>query len=397
MIIHGTGCCLIDYLYAKVDFSSPAFTAARSRKEGDGGLSPGKLVFAEKFERFMGSPYDEALKALTGGVPADRSNLGGPSVVSLAHAAQMLTDPEYEVHFYGVCGNDGTSATIKTALKRLPFTSVQLKEKPGPTPRTDVLSDPTYDNGHGERTFINLIGAAASFGPQDLPDEFFKADIIAFGGTALVPALHEGLTSLLQRAKAEGSLTFVNLVYDFRSELRYPGAKWRLGEDDDAYSFIDILVADREEALKTSGASTIGEAITYFLDRGTGAVVVTEGARNIHLASRRPRTLSYRTMPVSERVNRELAEHPDRRGDTTGCGDNFAGGLLANVAEQLTSSGTGEKHDFDLQEACVWANAAGGFTCFVIGGTYYEASPGEKRKLILPYVASYREQRGQSR
>ncbi|AEJ18298.1 carbohydrate kinase family protein [Gracilinema caldarium] len=392
MIIHGTGCCLIDYLYAKVDFSSPAFIAARSREAGDGGLSPGRLVFAEEFERFIVKPYQQALETITGGATPDRFNLGGPSVVALAHAAQMLAKPEYEVGFYGVCGTDNTAKLIETALEQLPFSLVKLTRKNGSTPRTDVLSDPSYDNGHGERTFINMIGSAAFFTPEDLQEDFFQADIITFGGTALVPPIHDALTDLLIRAKDKGALTFVNLVYDFRSELLHPNEKWKLGRYDDAYQYIDILVADREEALKTSGKPTIPEAIAYFLDRGTGSVVVTEGASHIHLASRRPHTLQYRTMPVCEKVNRELEEHPELRGDTTGCGDNFAGGLLANVAEQLTAVSSGKFNEYDLEEACIWANAAGGFTCFVIGGTYYEQSPGEKRSRILPYVTAYREQ-----
>jgi len=392
MIIHGTGCCLIDYLYAKIDFSSPAFVAACYRKPGDGGLSPGRLVFAEEFERFIGKPYQQALETITGGVLPDRQNLGGPSVVSLAHTAQMLMNSEYEVSFYGVCGTDDTAKHIETSLNKLPFKSVHLVKKTGPSPRTDVLSDPTYDNGHGERTFINRLGTASFFGPEDLPDDFFNAHIIAFGGTALVPPIHDALTDLLQHSKNKGALTFVNLVYDFPSELCDPNTKWKLGRHDDAYQFIDILVADREEALKTSGKPTIPEAIDYFLKRGTGAVVITEGARNIHVASQRPQALSYKTMPVCEAVNRELAEHPERKGDTTGCGDNFAGGLLANVAEQLHASQYAHQYDYDLEEACIWANAAGGFTCFIIGGTYYEQSPGEKRSRILPYVKEYREQ-----
>lgn len=392
MIIHGTGCCLIDYLYSNIDFSGAVFRAVQSRQEGDGGLTPGRLVFAEKFEHFIGKPYQQALETLTGGLPPDRFNLGGPAVVSLAHAAQMLIEPEHQVVFYGVCGNDKTASLIKDALSRLPFTAVHLKEKSGSTPRTDVLSDPTYDNGHGERTFINLLGVAAAFGPADLPEVFFKADIITFGGTALLPNLHNHLTELLIKAKQSGALTFVNLVYDFQSELQQPGKKWMLGNRDDAYPYIDILVADREEALKTSGTTTISDAIGYFLSRGTGAVIVTEGARQIHIGSSRPRSLPYQTMPVCEAVNQELAEHPERRGDTTGCGDNFAGGLLANVAEQIASSSQREKYDFDLEEACAWANAAGGFTCFVIGGTYYEQKRGEKRERILSYVSSYQKQ-----
>ncbi|WP_304242064.1 carbohydrate kinase family protein [Gracilinema caldarium] len=392
MTIHGTGCCLIDYLYSNVDFFSPEFLSARSCQEGDGGLTPGKLIFAEEFERFMGKPYQQDLELLTKGVPPNRYNLGGPAVVSLAHTAQMLTDPKYQVVFYGVCGNDDTAILIKDAIARIPFKAVYLKEKPGQTPRTDVLSDPTYDNGHGERTFINLLGVAAFFIPDDLPEDFFNADIITFGGTALLPNMHNRLTELLKESKHRGSLTFVNLVYDFQNELQHPGKKWTIGNSDDAYPYIDILVADREEALKTSGTSTMSEAISYFLNRGTGAVVITEGAKQIHIGAIRPRNIPYRTMPVCEAVNQELIEHPERRGDTTGCGDNFAGGLLANVAEQLETSSLMKKQDYDLEEACVWANAAGGFTCFVIGGTYYENKRGEKRERILSYVSSYREQ-----
>ncbi|MDR0878578.1 MAG: carbohydrate kinase family protein, partial [Treponema sp.] len=84
MTIHGTGCCLADSLYPHVDFSAPAFQQALSRKAGDGGLTPGRLVFAEDFEKFMRKPYETALGEICGGVPVFSRNLGGPSSVSLA-------------------------------------------------------------------------------------------------------------------------------------------------------------------------------------------------------------------------------------------------------------------------------------------------------------------------
>jgi sugar/nucleoside kinase (ribokinase family) len=393
MIIHGTGCCLIDYLYAHVDFSSPAFVAARSLREGDGGLTPGRLVFAEDFQRFIKKPYNQALGELTGGQAATSYNLGGPSVVALAHAAQMLHGQGHRVDFYGVRGTDSTAQLIDQALARLPFHGVHLVEKDAATARTDVLSDPTYDHGHGERTFINLIGAAGAFYPQDLPDDFFDADLVAFGGTGLVPPIHDALTPLLRRVRSRGGWTMVNLVYDFRSDLTAPGKKWKLGTQDDAYPLIDLLVADREEALKTSGKAEVDAAIQWFLDQGVGSVVVTQGSRKIRIASRgglfAPQELT--SLPVCEAVNRELAEHPERRGDTTGCGDNFAGGLMAGLVQQVDAH-PASQGNLDLTEACVWANASGGFACFTIGGTYYEQRPGEKRERLLPYVQAYREQ-----
>ena len=75
------------------------------------------------------------------------------------------------------------------------------------TPSTLVLSDPTYDNGHGERMFINSIGAAWDYYPDDLDDDFFSSEIVVFGGTALVPNIHDHLTAFLKKAKSHGCMT----------------------------------------------------------------------------------------------------------------------------------------------------------------------------------------------
>jgi sugar/nucleoside kinase (ribokinase family) len=298
-----------------------------------------------------------------------------------------------EVCFFGIRGSDETGDLVEAALSRLPFRNCRLLAKPGATPRTDVLSDPAYHNGHGERTFINLLGAARNFSPADLGDDFFDAHIIALGGTGLTPPLHDSLTEILLRARNGGAVTVVNLVYDYRSEISAPGQKWKLGIRDDAYPSIDVLIADHDEALKTSGCSSSADAAAWFLSRGTGAVLITEGARAIRIAAGKGicRPLESQTLPVSEAVNRDLAAHPERRGDTTGCGDNFAGGIIAGIAEQLAVTAKG---NIDLREACIPGTAAGGFACFTVGGTFYETYPGEKQEKLAPYIAAYRKQIG---
>jgi sugar/nucleoside kinase (ribokinase family) len=390
MVIHGTGCCLVDILYARGNFSTPAFQRALSRQEADGGLTPGRLVFAEDFERFIGKPYETALSEISGAVAPSSRNLGGPAVVSLAHAAQILGD-QADVLFYGVRGSDEPGDFIEAALSRLAFREYRLKTKNEATARTDVISDSAYDNGHGERTFINLLGAASHFYPQDLDADFFDAHIVSFGGTGIVPPLHDSLTELLKGAREKGAVTVVNLVYDFRSEISTPGKKWKLGIHDDAYPYIDILIADRDEALKTAGCSSVEDAIRWFLSRGTGAALITEGSRSIRLAAGKGvfAPLELQAMPVCEAVNRELAAFPERRGDTTGCGDNFAGGIITGLAEQLAGVPRGT---VDLRECAILGTVAGGFACFTMGGTYYETHAGEKREKLEPYIRAYREQ-----
>ncbi|MDR0708951.1 MAG: hypothetical protein LBF77_02660 [Spirochaetaceae bacterium] len=122
-------------------------------------------------------------------------------------------------------------------------------------------------------------------------------------------------------------------------------------------------------------------------------MIITDGARPVILGARKEAfaQLPLQTMPVSEKINEDLAAHPERRGDTTGCGDNFAGGVIAGMAQQMSLKKRGA---VDLRECAVLGIVSGGFACFTVGGTYYESRAGEKRALLEPYLAAYREQAG---
>ncbi len=87
-------------------------------------------------------------------------------------------------------------------------------------------------------------------------------------------------------------------------------------------------------------------------------------------------------MPVSDAVRDDLRAHPERRGDTTGCGDNFVGGMLHSLALQSTSRARGE---LNLPQAVAVAICAGGAACFQVGGTYVENKPVEKLNQIARY------------
>ena len=110
------------------------------------------------------------------------------------------------------------------------------------------------DGGHGERTFVNNIGAAWDYYPEYLNRSFFDSHIICFGGTALVPQIHDNLTRLLAKAKNNDCITVVNTVYDFRNEKNDPGSPWPLVEDNGDYGLIDILIMDCEEAIENQRA-----------------------------------------------------------------------------------------------------------------------------------------------
>ncbi len=380
--ISGVGCCLLDRIYGHVDFHSDAFRKCMSKKAGDGGLEPGKLTFEEELERFAGQPFaSEILPSLTKGLEADKENIGGPCIVALINASQ-LAHKESVVSFYGCRGDDEVADKI---MQKLNQTKLDLShyrvEKGSETASTSVLSDPNYDNGHGERTFVNTIGASWHYLPEEVDESFYDSDICVFGSTALVPRIHQGLVPMLKKAKSKGRITVVNTVYDFLNENEHPERRWPMGESDKSYQFIDLLLVDHEEALRLSGQKDVPSAIAFFREKGAGAVVVTNGAQNIYLWADSPLfgKIEEQTMPVSKAVGEALKK--GKKGDSTGCGDNFAGGVIGSLARQMFSgqqTTDNGQQTFDLREACRWGIVSGGFACFYYGGTYLETKEGEK-------------------
>lgn len=388
IIVSGVGCCLVDRIFNGMDFTSPTFSTYLSKKPSDGGLVPGKLEFEENFEQFAGKRFPEILAELTQGRPADNENIGGPAIVALINTAQ-LTQEKADVRFYGCYGDDAVGQQLLALLGRTPINLVGYTRVPGSeTASTSVFSDPNYDEGNGERIFVNTIGASWQLLPESITDEFYQSDICLFGATALVPKIHEALDTLVPKAKEQGALTVVTTVYDTLNE-RKQLERWPLGASDETYRHTDLLITDHEEALRLSGKQTVEEALEFFREKGTGAAIVTHGSKNVLLYADSPLFghIAPMKMPVSAAVGERLKSGV--KGDTTGCGDNFAGGVVASLVDQKAA---GANSSLDLIEACRWGIISGGFTCFCLGGTYYEKQPGEKRAQLEELYEAYLQQ-----
>lgn len=391
MRIHGAGCCLIDTIYAHADYSSEAFTQLWSRTRGDGGLIAGGLVFTEDLERFCGMDHPLIIERLTGGRAADAINIGGPAVVALIHAAQILAAQNTQVAFFGATGDDDNGALIRTLLAKTPLSHHLLTVSGTPTPTTEVFSDPTAQGGKGERSFINTIGAAWDIRLEDFGQEFYDAEIILLGGTALVPHLHDDLHRVLRRAKESGCITVVGTVFDFRNERLAPHKPWPLGEAC-SYHDIDVLVSDEEEALRLTGTQTVGEAAKRLMSSGVGSFIITRGAEAMYAWSsgRVVAPTALTTMPVSAYFDTLLAEDPSLHKDTTGCGDNFLGGVLIALA-------TAKGREVTMLDLCAWGAVSGGLALTYSGGTYYESTPAEKAALLAPALKTYYDSMGAGR
>ncbi len=388
MKINVCGCALVDHLFTDIRFSAPEMAPYLSKQDGDGGIAPGKLVFAEDLEQFAKTEYDQILAAVTGGRKPDAVNLGGPAIVGAINAAQILYQDDARFSFCGAGGNDETGSVLRSIAAKTPLDMTMYRTETGSTPCTDVLSDPAYHNGKGERSFINRIGIAA----EVMPDaSFFEGDVLWFAATALTPRIHDSLTELLLQAKQNGKYTILSTVFDFRNEKKDPVAPWPLGSDSAvSYKNIDLLIVDCEEALRMSGKTSLEEAFAFFTASGVSAFFITFGAKDFFAWSDGrifEKTDGVLTLPVSALADQDMAEHPERRGDTTGCGDNFAGGIVASfVRQKLEQKADGT---LSVMDAAAWAAASGGAACFCKGGTFLESYPGEKYAILKRYADAY--------
>ena len=383
--ISGLGCTLLDFVYNGIDFNGPGFQKYRSTKAGDGGLTPGQLVFIDELEKFAGKEFEVILGEIAGERKPDASNIGGPAIVSVIHAAQLLQG-EAEIRFVASMGEDWIAERILDILSRTPLSSHDFVRKNARTPFTNVLSDPKFNLGSGERTFVNNIGAAEELKPEDLPAGFLEADILALGGTALVPTIHDRLDEIIDGAGAS-TFKLVNTVFDFRNEKLSPGKPWPIGRDHRSLAYIDLLIMDREEALKISGENSLDEALAYFSTSPLKAFMVTDGTEPVSIYAD-PAIYGpsghdrVRRLPVSSSLL-ELSMSDYTDGDTTGAGDNFVGGVIFSLARQLSM---GTNHP-DLLEAAKWGIVSGGFAC-----TYMEEYPGQKMEAISRYHELYTDQ-----
>ena len=379
--ISGIGCILMDFVYDGISFSGESILPYLSLKEGDGGISPGKLVFTEELEHFTGENYKDILQKITRGRKPNAMNIGGPGIVSMIHAAQLLENSA-DIHFTGAIGNDYIGHDLLKMLQKTPIKTSDIHIFNESTPFTHVLSDPDFHEGHGERSFVNNIGAAWKL--NEPPEEFYDSDICIFGGTALVPKIHDGLDNFLQKAKDRGAFTIVNTVYDFRNQKAHPDKPWPLGKGHDSLNLIDLLITDYEEALRISGQRGGDEAMEYFISNKIKGIIITEGIKDIRVfASEESYAGSVKEkMQVSEKAVSDL-KCTGVRGDTTGCGDNFTGGVIYSLANQLNRK-PGEKPDMKI--LVEWGRASGGYACFYLGGTYYESEPGEKKRKVSRYL-----------
>lgn len=416
--IHGAGCGLADFIHADIDFASPRIRDYHARVSGDGGLEMGKVIFQADLIRFSqrlraegrgtGETWEAILADLSGAdAPPPAFNVGGPAAAALTAAAQLLKPSRTPVTYYGVSGDDGLAARIRSRLAQTPLDIGGFRRRPGRTPSAHVFCDPRADGGRGDRFFIHCPGESFPSEEAFQGESFFQAAINVYAGTAETPLLHRDLPSLLQKGRRRGALNVVGAVFDFEAERNAPGRPWPMGNGE-AYPYIDLLVADADEirglaglqgGTGVTGIASIEAAVAALMDKGLVSVVVTQGADPVYYRSLGGIFGECRGYaPVNASLAALAGDRRGNPGDTSGAGDNFLGGMLADLVLQLLADDfypKGETHierellevsPLRLRRAVEFGIVAGGLACLQTGGVRIEAHSGENLARVRDYL-----------
>jgi sugar/nucleoside kinase (ribokinase family) len=392
MRISGVGCCVLDVLHDVPPGEGEARMARYlSRADGDGGLVRGGAVLRRALEERFGRPASEIVVEIAGGA-APTTTLGGVATAGLIAAAQLLRGEGIDVRLYANLSDDEDGALVRRLLARTPLSTDRIGTRRGRFPTTQILNE-RGDGGTGERTFIAEAGVseALALAPEDLDRAFLESEVTLFSAMWWEPRLFAHLTRLLEGCKRAGSVTVVGTAFDPSRGL--DRSRWALGDSDEAYRYVDVLVANRAEALLYAGETEVGRAAEFFRRAGVGACVVTEGVEPVYYWSGgRPFAPAEGRLPVPAAILRDKASGALPTGDSVGCGDNFAGGVVASIALQRKGG-----QALSLREAVLLGNLCGGIASTHAGGVFNEQYPGEKRDLVSRYRSLYERQLAETR
>jgi sugar/nucleoside kinase (ribokinase family) len=190
----------------------------------------------------------------------------------------------------------------------------------------------------------------------------------------------------LKRCKENDAITLIGTASDPKYRKK---KKWILGDNEESYKYIDILMLDCDEAIGYAGSDNFQEIKSFFVHSGVSCFIITNGANPVYLWSKGTSFFNAFDgyIPVAKEIDEDKKLGKLPKGDSIGCGDNFTSGILTSIIMQKQAK---IEKKIDLFEAVLFANICGGITSTIIGGTFSESYNGEKMDLCQKYFLPYR-------
>ena len=249
-----------------------------------------------------------------------------------------------KARFVGKCGNEQMGRFFENDLKRQNVEPLLLRSD-SPTGR--VLSIITPD---AQRSMFTYLGASAETRPQDITKQFFEnAAIVHIEGYLLFnPDLILQVLDTAQQCGAKISLDLAsyNVVEESRELV-----------DHIVESFVDILIANEDEAWAYTGHKNESRAIGALSEKAQIAVLKV-GERGSFIAG------DHQIVRIQPQTGAAVI-------DTTGAGDLWAAGFLYGLVNGYS------------MERCGQLGSACGFeVCQVVGANIPESGWERIRKLL---------------
>jgi sugar/nucleoside kinase (ribokinase family) len=248
----------------------------------------------------------------------------------------------------GAIGTDELGEVLISLLERFGIdTALLVRHEEAQTSASVLPIRPS-----GERPALHVIGANATFGPDDVAwDEVAEATHLHLGGPEFMGG--EAAARILGHAREHGAVTSADILA--------PGeqASQILDWIAPAFPHLDYLLPNDEQVLALSGEDELVAGCRTLVERGVGCVAATRGAEG--------------AVVVDADAAEEVPAFRVEVVDTTGCGDAFSAGFLRGLslgrerrdaavlgcaAAALVAQGLGSDHgEFDLAAADAFAAA----------------------------------------
>ena len=224
---------------------------------------------------------------------------------SAGGAALVLARLGAEVQSAGAIGTDPAGDMLLALLEGDGVDTSLLLRRDDVQTSASVL--PIRPNG--DRPAFHVVGANATYGPDDAPyDEIAAADNLHLGGPEFMGG--EAAAKILRHAREQGTTTSADVLA--------PGDPGLLEWLGDALPELDYLLPNDEQVLGFTGTDDLEQGCRALVDRGVGCVAATCGADGVLIVD----------ADGAERVPAFDIEVVD----TTGCGDAFSAGFLRGLA-----------------------------------------------------------------
>jgi sugar/nucleoside kinase (ribokinase family) len=239
----------------------------------------------------------------------------------------------------GAIGSDAVGEMLAGLLERSGIDITHLVRRDDVQTSASVL--PIRPSG--ERPALHVIGANATYGPDDAPrDAIAQSTHLHLGGPEFMGG--EAAARILAHAHEHDVTTSADILAP--GEQAGDLMEWIAP----ALGHLDYLLPNDEQVLGLSGEADLEAGCRALLDRGVDCVVATRGADGVVI--------------VDEAGSEAVPAFAVDVVDTTGCGDAFSAGFLRGLslgrsrrdaailgcaAAALVAQGLGSDHgDFDL-------------------------------------------------